>query len=320
MSKKGFISIVLFIFIPIIFLCLCCAATILFFSAFGSTTEDNIEVKTLEDADTQNEIAVIDIRGVIASEDGVVGPDMVEMIITKLQKAEADDNVKAVILRVDTPGGTVYDSDKIAQQVKHTDEQKPVVALMESSATSGGYYISANTRKIVAASNTITGSIGVVAQVVEMDGLYDKLGVKVITITNTQGTVKAMDKLDDPNSKDYAVLKEVLDDNFDDFVSTVADGRGMSKEQVLKLADGSVYSGTDAKDLGLVDELGGLDKAEEVALDEASIKEAKIILYDTYTSPFSDFRLFISDQINPLARVNKKLSTEPGAHAFYMPE
>jgi protease-4 len=302
----------------------CCACLFLFiYAAGGASSDNNIILETIEDNGSENTIAVIDINGVIAANTDDLGsgdPDMVEMILFKLEKADKDPNVKAIILRLNTPGGTVYDSDKIAKEIKRIDQNKPVIALMESSATSGGYYISATTSKIVASETTVTGSIGVIVQVIELDGLYEKLGVKVITITNTEGDVKSMENLDDPNSEDRSVMEEILDDDYEEFVKVIAEGRGMDRAEVINLADGSIYSGTKAKELGLVDELGGFDKAVELAENEAGISDANIELYDTYIDPWSDFQLFMMERINPISSVTNKFSKEPGTYAYYLPE
>lgn len=323
MSKKGLSSILIAFFIFLLFICSCCGFVILVAAAVeAASPADNITIKTLQDESTDNVIAVIDIKGVIASDasNSTDNPDMVDMILRKLKKAENDEAVKAIILRLDTPGGTVYDSDKIAKEIKRIDQEKPIITLMESSATSGGYFISAPTRKIIASETTLTGSIGVIVQVVELDGLYDKLGIKVITLTNTQGDVKTMQNLDDPNSKDRNVMEQVLDDNFEEFIKVIMEGRGMKRADVLKIADGSIFSGTKAKELGLVDELGDFDTAVETAKEEAGIDKADILVYDTYIDPWNSLELFMENNINPLSSFSRKLNKEPGNYAYYLPE
>ena len=291
------------------------------FSDYESSS--NITQKVVTKGNSSNEIVVIDIEGMIASSTDTLDggdEDMVDIILSKLDKAEKDNDVKAVIIRLNTPGGTVYDSHLIAQKVKEVKQEKPVIALMTLSATSGGYYISAPANKIVASETSLTGSIGVITKVMDLDGLYKKLGIDVYSVTNTQGDVKAFDHLADPESEDRAVLEQVLDDYYEGFVDEVVEGRGMNREEVLKIADGSIFSGTRAKDLGLVDELGGLDKAVEIAEDEANITDAKVVEYNTYIDPFSNFSLLMINKLNPLAEVTKKISAEPGMYLYYLPE
>lgn len=286
------------------------------------TPEDNIIEEAIETEETENEVAVIDITGMIAANNitGSSETDMVEMILLKLQKAEENNNVKAIILRLDTPGGTVYDSDRIAKEVKRINAEKPIIAYMRGSATSGGYYIAAPTSKIIASDTTVTGSIGVIVRIIDIDGVYEKIGANVITVTNTEGEVKSMDNLDDPTSPDRKVLEAVLDDNYEAFVKFVSEGREMTRKEVVDLADGSIYSGKKAKALGLVDELGGFDTAIEAAKSEAGINEASVVEYQTYMDPWTGFGSFIENQINPLSSLLTKIDTEPGVYYYYMPE
>jgi len=292
-------------------------------AASGYEISSNITEDIINDSSSDDEIALIDIEGMIASDtDSLDGgdQDMVDIILAKLEKAQEDDNVKAVIIRLNTPGGTVYDSHVITQKVKEVKKDKPVIALMGMSATSGGYYISAPADKIVASETTLTGSIGVITQITDLDGLYEKLGINVYSVTNTQGDVKSMENLDDPTSQDRAILEQVLDDYYDGFVNEVVAGRGMTREEVLAIADGSIFSGTRAKELGLVDELGGLDKAVGIAESLADISDAKVVEYNTYIDPFSNFSLLMMNKINPLASYTKKINVEAGMYVYYMPQ
>ncbi|MBD3280368.1 signal peptide peptidase SppA [Candidatus Dojkabacteria bacterium] len=324
MSKKGTVFSLLAILAILVFLCICCAVTFLMIGAVSEyETDSNITEEVVSKGDSSDEIALIDIEGMIASNMDTLDSgdqDMVDLILAKLEKAKKDDSVKAVILRLNTPGGTVYDSHIITQKVKEVKQVKPVISLMGMSATSGGYYISAPANKIVASETSLTGSIGVIVRITDLDGLYEKLGINVYSVTNTQGDMKALDNIDDPKSEDRAILEEVLDDDYEAFIREVMEGRGMTREEVLAIADGSIYSGKKAKKLGLVDELGGLDTAIMLAEEEAGISDAKVVEYDTYIDPFSNFSLLMMSKINPLFEVNEKLNTEPGMYLYYMPE
>ncbi|MBN1331400.1 signal peptide peptidase SppA [Candidatus Dojkabacteria bacterium] len=324
MSKKGAITTIIIILFLLFILCSCCA---MFFVATSAVSDyglsSDITEEVVVDGSDGDAIALIDIQGMIASNTDALdsgNKDMVDIIIEKLERARTTEKVKAVIIRLDTPGGTVYDSHIIAQKVKQVKQEKPVIALMTTSATSGGYYISAPCDKIVASEASLTGSIGVITQITDLDGLYEKLGIDVYSVTNTQGDVKSMENLSDPNSEDRAVLEQVLDDYYEGFVNEVVNGRDMTREEVLAIADGSIFSGTRAKELGLVDELGGVDKAIEIAEIEAGISDAKVIEYNTYIDPFSNFSLLMANKINPLKVYTDKISADPGMYSYYLPK
>ncbi len=322
MSKKGLFTALFFFFGLIIFLCLCCIS-ILFIASQSDYNTDSINETSLVSSNSSNKIAVIDIEGIIASNSDNLGTDekdMVDIILNKLTKARQDENVKAVILRLNTPGGTVFDSDKISKQVKDLNKEKPVVALLEASATSGGYYIAASAGKIVAYDTTVTGSIGVITQIIDLDGLYEKLGMNVITITNTKGTIKAFDNLDDPNSEEYKVLVEVLDDNYESFINTVSQGRNLPKSEIEKIADGSIFSGVKAKELGLVDEIGDFSTAIQIAMELSNITDAQVVLYYTEINPLTELGNMFSAKINPLSRFTDRIKTQPGIYHYYLPE
>lgn len=294
--------------------CICCvASTFLFFSwsaSLGLTSNDIV----LQDGNSNTQIAVISINGEITSTAptggfwGTVEKDMVTEAIDRLDRAEKDPSVKAIILEINSPGGEVYGSELIANKVKEVIEAgKPIITLMRDMAASGGYYIAAPTTKIVASNSTITGSIGVIFQTMDYDGLYEKIGIKTYTITNSEGDLKVIQgQLDDKTSEGYKVLESIADDTYDQFVNTIAEGRNMTREQVVELADGRIYSGTRAQELGLIDELGYFEKAVEVATDEADLSNPEVIQYidsDPYLSSlnirFGSLFNTLENKLNP---------------------
>lgn len=285
-------------------------------------TQEGIIETTLKDGISKEKIAVIDLEGVIISDSSGVynGDDMVQRVVKKLKKVQKDDSYKAVILRINTPGGTVFDSDKIANEViKTKNKGKIVVALMEESATSGGYYVASAANKIIASEVTVTGSIGAVSQIIELGGLYEKLGVEVITITNTSGDVKTFENIGDPDSKDRKVYEQLLDDNFDAFVNMIDDNRELSREEILELADGSIYSGKRALELGLVDELGDMDDALDTASCEAALSNPKVIeLADPQDFFSSLFGPSYIKSLKVIDNFNNKTNVEPGIYTWYI--
>jgi len=211
-------------------------------------------------------IAIVKITGVIKSS---------EPYVKLLDRLEKDRSVKAVVLRVDSPGGVVGACQEIHDKVEELTKFKPVVVSMGSVAASGGLYISVPATKIVANPGTITGSIGVILQGYNFKDLADKIGIKVVTVKS--GKFKdLLNPFRKPTKGELKVLQELINDSYNQFVLAVAKGRHLPVEKVKKFADGRVFSGERAKKLGLVDELGGLEKAVNLAKELSHSPKAKI--------------------------------------------
>ena len=191
-----------------------------------------------------------------------------ESVVAHLRQAEKDKSVKAIVLRVDSPGGSALASDLIWREVVRIE--KPIVASMSDVAASGGYYISMGADKIFAEPGTLTGSIGVTGGKFVVSGLMDKLGVATDTVSvgNNGGLFSTLRPF---SPTERAALKRLMDDTYRQFVSKAAQGRKMSYDQLDKLAGGRVYTGRQAQKLGLVDELGTLDDAILAAKDLAGL-------------------------------------------------
>ncbi len=181
--------------------------------------------------------------------------------IKLLKKYAKDESVKAIVLRLDSPGGQVAPAQELYRQIRDIRKDgKPVVASFGSVAASGAYYIACAADKIFANPGTITGSIGVVAQFPNIQQLGEKVGVKVAVIKS--GEHKDMgNPFRELAPEEQELIQKVIDDVYQQFVDAVAEGRGMDATYVRKLADGRIFSGRQAKDLGLVDELGGLEES-----------------------------------------------------------
>lgn len=224
---------------------------------------------------TRSNIAVIYASGAImsgeSSDGGFGGETMGSDTITEaLRDAREDDSIKAVVIRVDSPGGSVIASDVIWREVMVTKGKKPVVISMSDLAASGGYYIAMGASAIVAQPGTITGSIGIFTGKFVTDGLYDKVGVSTDQVK--RGAFADMYTSSRKfTEQERAKIQDELQDAYAVFIGKVADGRGLDVETVDKIARGRVWTGSAAKELGLVDELGGLDKAIEVAKDKANV-------------------------------------------------
>ncbi len=206
-------------------------------------------------------VGVIEVRGVINDADKIVDS------IRRFAKA---DHVRAVVLRVESPGGGVTPSQEIYRELTRLREKKPVIASLGGVAASGGYYIASACSTIVANPGTITGSIGVIMETVNVQGLLEKLGVKGVVIK--AGTYKDLGSpLRDMSPEERRILGTMLDDVHRQFIAAVATGRHMDEAKIQPLADGRVYSGEQALRLGLVDQLGNFQDAITLAAEKGGI-------------------------------------------------
>lgn len=205
-------------------------------------------------ADSGTKIAIVSIEGIISSE-------LAEKTVRQLEKYGEDPTIKAMVLRIDSPGGGVASSQEIYAAVKRLrDDGKLVVASLGSLATSGGYYVACAAERIFANPGTITGSIGVIVQLANVEELLQKVGISSTAITS--GPFKDSGNPTRPlRPEDRQVFQTLVDDIYQQFVETVAQDRHLPAPQVLQIADGRVYTGRQAKDLNLVDELGALQEA-----------------------------------------------------------
>ena len=207
-------------------------------------------------------VGVVEVKGVINESD-----DIVEALKT-FEKSPA---VKAVVVRIESPGGGVAPSQEIYQAIRHLREAKPVVASMGGVAASGGYYIASACDTIVANPGTLTGSIGVIMEMGNAEGLLQKIGVQPEVIK--AGTYKDMGSLVRPmTDAERGLFQEMIDSVHTQFITAVAAGRGMNKDQIRARADGRIFSGEQAKTAGLVDQLGGFEDAIALAGSKGGIE------------------------------------------------
>ena len=197
-----------------------------------------------------------------------------DSLVKTIEEARDDKAVKAIVLRIDSPGGSGLASDIIWRAIESAKEKKPVVVSMSDVAASGGYYIACNANKIVAEPSTITGSIGVVGGKPVIKGFYDWIGVtnEYVLRGQNSGMFRETEKFSDSERKKWL---EFLGTTYDDFITKVGKGRGKPKEDIDKIGQGRVWTGQQGKERGLVDEYGGLDKAIEVAKQLANIPADK---------------------------------------------
>ncbi len=218
----------------------------------------------------EDRIALVRIEGAILDSNQTV---------SELKRFGKNPLVKAIVLRIDSPGGGVVPSQEIHDAVKRVRDKhkKIVVASMGSVAASGGYYIAAATDHILANPGTLTGSIGVIMEIVNLEGLFKKVGVKSIVIKSGRHKDLAS-PFREMSAEDRRILQSVLDDVHQQFIQAVAEGRSLSPDDVRLLADGRIFTGRQAQDMHLVDGLGNLDDAIHVAADLAGIEgEPKVV-------------------------------------------
>ena len=218
-----------------------------------------------------DKIAIVEVRGVITQSSGV---------IEELQQYLADDGVKAIILRVDSPGGGVGPSQEIYREIMRikSNSKRKVVTSMGSVAASGGYYIACASDLIVANPGTITGSIGVIMQFSNFEDLLKKIGVKGVVLKS--GEHKDIGSpFREMTLEEKRIMQEVLDNVHQQFIQAVADGRKLERSKVAQIADGRILTGEQAKNLGLVDQLGNLQDTIDITAKLAGIVGKPSILY-----------------------------------------
>ena len=225
---------------------------------------------------------ITDYPSSATSEDGIVG----SKVIRDLRKLKDDNDVKAVVLRVNSPGGSAFASEQIWHAVKELKTKKPVIVSMGDYAASGGYYISCVADTIVAEPTTLTGSIGIFGIIPNVKGLTDKIGLSY-DVVKTNKYADFGNIMRPFNEDERSLLQMMITEGYDTFVSRCAEGRHMTKEAIEKIAEGRVWTGETAKKLGLVDELGGIDKALDIAVAKAGIEGYTVISYPAKQDFFS---------------------------------
>ncbi|MFS4493559.1 signal peptide peptidase SppA [Maribacter sp. 2308TA10-17] len=236
----------------------------------------------------KDKIAVIYAQGEIIYGEG--GPNQIGqgLMNEAIIKAKEDDKVKAIVLRVDSPGGSALTSDIIWREIELAKEKKPVVVSMGNVAASGGYYIAAGADKIFAEPTTITGSIGVFGTIPNMTELAEDIGINAEQVGTNENSVDY--SLFEPMTDTFrSTVQEGIEDVYETFLDRVSQGRGITVAQADSLAQGRVWSGVDAKNNGLVDELGNLNDAIEEAAKMAKIEEYGIKKFPRYKTGLEQF-------------------------------
>lgn len=293
-----------FLFSILVFTALSSATLILLsmIIAFGMKGSDLVGL----DMTDGEKVGVIEVVGVIANS---------RETIEQLKRFREDDDIRAIVIRVDSPGGVVGPSQEIYREIVRTKATKKVIASMGAVAASGGYYVIAGTDGIVANPGTITGSIGVIMEYTNFQELFNKIGLSPVVIKSGQfkdtgSPARAM------TPEEEQILKAFVDRLHQQFVSAIAEGRQLDLAKVQDLADGRIYTGQDAKDLGLVDRIGNLEDAVEWAGRLAGI-EGKIVAVYPPEKKLSILRLLSESALKDL--VGRVTRTEMTAEYIYAP-
>ncbi len=251
----------------------------------GVTNYAKAQVKGAEKRFSRNKIAVVYASGDIGMSMGgeaIIGDE----IGREIRKVRQDSSYKAIVLRVNSPGGAVFDSEVIWREVKLAAEEKTMVVSFGDVAASGGYYIACAADRIVAHPNTITGSIGIFGMIPNMGELFnDKLGITTDVVkTNKNSDLFSVTR---PMTEyERQLLQQSIEEGYDLFISHVAEGRKMTKEQVDEIGEGRVWSGENAKELGLVDEFGGLQHAIDLAAEIEGLENYRTVPLPALPDPF----------------------------------
>lgn len=229
-------------------------------------------------------VAVIPVEGTIAADvsstEDTLPTTTPRGLADALSQAEEDDSVKAVILEINSPGGGVTASADMHEEILDfkREANKPVIVSMADTAASGGYYIATAADEIVANESTLTGSLGVYIGLLNVSEAADKYGITQEYIRS--GEFKTMgDPFRKLSDDEREIFQSIVDQDYDGFVDVIVEGRDLPEQRVRDLADGRVYSGLQAKDLGLVDDIGDLERASEVAAERAGVEDPTVIRY-----------------------------------------
>jgi protease-4 len=245
---------------------------------------------------SRNKIAVVYASGDIGMS---LGGEMIDgnELSKEIRKVRQDSSYKAIVLRIDSPGGTVFDSETIWREVKLAAEQKTLVVSFGNVAASGGYYLSCAADKIVASPNTITGSIGIFGTIPNFGELLnDKLGITTDVVkTNKNADLLTLTR--PMTETERNLLQRSIEEGYDTFISHVAEGRKMSKEQVDSIGQGRVWSGENAKQIGLVDDFGGLKEAIAMAAEIEGLDEYRTVDLPSLPDPFEELFKMGTDNI-----------------------
>ncbi|MGC9374464.1 MAG: signal peptide peptidase SppA [Bacteroidales bacterium] len=245
----------------------------------------------------KDKIAVVYASGSVIMGEGAEGNIGSDRISKAIREARKDSTIKAIVFRVNSGGGSALASEVIWREVKLAQQVKPVIASLGDVAASGGYYIVAPAEKIIANPNTITGSIGVFGMIPNGKKLLnDKLGIYVdVAKTNPHADIYSFSR--PLSAKEKETIQLNIEEIYETFITHVAEGRGMTKEEIDEIGQGRVWSGANAIEIGLIDEFGGLEKAIEIAAQSANLEKYRVVELPKLKDPFQQFLENIQENV-----------------------
>ncbi len=255
---------------------------------------------------SKNIIAIINVEGAIMTGETAYGVAGSDTIVENIQAATQDKSVKAMVLRVNSPGGDVWASELITNAlIEFKETGRPVIASMGDIAASGGVWVTTNSDEIWAEKDTLTGSIGVYGIIPTLDGIYDWAGIKVDGVSSTKAA--EWDERESMPNDVKNTIQASIDNTYFKFVTKVAENRGMTYEEVLPIAGGRIWAGYKALELGLVDKIGDLDDALLSAAEKAGLEDFKVKTYKKPVDPIDALLNGLLENINIKVDVDPRL-------------
>ena len=297
----------------------------LFSDVFSFDDPYMLDEKVIETGDFDERIAVLNLDGMIMDMETSFLSEGYnhDLFLHTIEKAGEDPTVAAIILKVDSPGGAVGPTAQIHRTIVEMQEEyeKPIYVSMGSMAASGGYYVAAPADKIFAEPATITGSIGVIMENINFAGLAEMYGIDFNTIKSGKHK-DIMSSNREMTDEEREILQSIIDEMFDDFVQVIVDGRNMDDKTVRELADGRIYTGKQAKEVDLVDEVGTFEDALAAMKEDYDLESAQVFQYEDSLSFFGSFSmsvqsLFKSDH-SELEQIMTLLRNSDKPRAMYL--
>ena len=255
---------------------------------------------------SKNNIAVINVEGAIMTGETAYGVAGSDTIVENIQSATQDKTVKAMVLRVNSPGGDVWASELITNAlIEFKESGRPIISSMGDIAASGGVWVTTNSDEIWAEKDTLTGSIGVYGIIPTLDGIYDWAGIKVDGVSSTKAA--EWDERESMPNEVKDAIQASIDNTYFKFVTKVAENRGMAYEEVLPIAGGRIWAGYKALELGLVDKIGDLDDALLSAAEKAGLEDFKVKTYKKPVDPIDALLNGLLENINIKVDVDPRL-------------
>ena len=268
-------------------------------------------------------LALLKLEGVIMENNdssmGLTSTYNHRYFLKQLEAAYADPSIKGIILQLNSPGGGVYESDEVYHRIMELKAQykKPLVVYMSQQAASGAYYIAVAADRIYANRNTLTGSIGVIISTYNFSELAKKIGVQDVSFKSAANK-DLLNPLRPITTEEQTILQGIVDESYNYFVEIVVEGRQMNREEVLKLADGRIYSGAQAKQLGLIDELGYLQDAIEGTAKIAKTNDPQVFLYENPGPDFLNWIMSVRAPAFDLKELSEQLQQQSAPQIMYL--